>query len=93
MSQIAFRGHTVTLMQGPFFLRINVGIELRIKHLNESKAVGGGKSTRGLWCEMVPCANPQDSAASSTGKDTRVCLLLSFLPLPPSLLPYFKDVS
>ena len=35
------------LMKGPFFLRINAGIELRrgLKRLNEANAVGGGKRT------------------------------------------------
>lgn len=72
----------ITLMQGPFFLKTNAGIELRIKRLNKSKAVGGGKSTQGLWCEMLPRANLKDLAASSTGKDAqgiRSLLLPSFL--------------
>lgn len=69
-TQTAFGCHSIMLMQGPFFLKTNAGIELRIKRLNKSKAVGGGKSTQGLWCEMIPLANLKDIAASSTGKDT-----------------------
>lgn len=81
-SQTAFGCHSIMLMQGPFSLKTNAGTELRIKRLNKSKAVGGGKRTQGLWCEMIPRANLKDIAASSTGRDTQdMCSLLlpSFL--------------
>lgn len=78
-SQTAFGCHSIMLMQGPFFLKTNAGIELRSKRLNKSKAVRGGKSTQGLWCEKIPRANLKDIAASSTGKDAQ-CLRSLLLP-------------
>lgn len=63
-----------------------------MKHINESKAARGGKSTQACGGRgfLEPTTHPRGRLASRTVKDIWAHL---FLPLPPPSPPYLKDIN